>query len=80
MKSQSKILFGALLLAAAGCEGGYVAAGGDTGVYYGGDPWIENDVIVTGGDRPWYHDYPGAYVHPEYRGEDRGDRGDHRRR
>ena len=67
MKSPINILCSALLLLAAGCAGGYVAAGGDVG-YYGGDPWIENDVIVTGGGRPWYHDHPGAYAHPDYRG------------
>ncbi|HEY1793603.1 MAG TPA: hypothetical protein VGG34_11845 [Opitutaceae bacterium] len=46
----------------AGCAGGYVEGGG--GVYYGGDPWIDDQVIVTGGGHPWYHGHAGAYVHP----------------
>jgi hypothetical protein len=65
MKLSNKFLLCALILAGlelgsmTGCVG-YVGPG-DGGVYYGGDPWIHSDVIVTG--RGWYGGH-GGYVHP----------------
>jgi hypothetical protein len=67
MKHSNKYIFGALLLigfqlaSMTGCVGGYVGTGG--GVYYGGDPWIHNDVIISDGGRGWYGGH-GGYVHP----------------
>lgn len=64
MSHKNKFIFCALFLlsiqlgALTGCVG-YVGGGG---VYYGGDPWIHSDVIVTGG-RGWYG-HGGGYVHP----------------
>ena len=57
-----------------GCVGGYVATGG--GVYYGGDPWIRNDVVIEGGGRGWYggDHRGGAYVHPSSHGGDHNHR------
>lgn len=75
MKPLHKMILGAVLLtsiqlASTGCA---VEGGGGGGVYYGGDPWIDNDVIVTGGGRGWYgggDHKDGGYVHPG--GGDRG--------
>ena len=61
----------AILAASTGC----VAEGGGWGgdIEYGGGPWIQSDVIVTGGGRGWYggrndaHNDDHAdrgYVHP----------------
>jgi hypothetical protein len=60
MKHKTPFIVGALLLLGSitGCVG-YVGGGG---VYYGGGPWIHDDVIVTGG-RGWYGGH-GGYVHP----------------
>ena len=70
MKHTRKILplflvLGAIQFASTGCVGG----GGDGGVYYGGAPWVDNDVIVTGGGRGWFGGNDaghrdGGYVHP----------------
>jgi hypothetical protein len=70
MKHPRKILLGAVLATAAqftwtGCAG--PGDGGGGGVYYGGDPWIQSDVVVTGGGRGWFgggHNDRG-YVHPD---------------
>jgi hypothetical protein len=69
MKTPSKILCGALVLAGlplgllTGCVGGgYVEGGGYDGPYYGGG-WYDGTVVVGGGG--WYHDHGDrAYVHP----------------
>jgi hypothetical protein len=70
MKQTNKFIFATVLLiglqlgAVTGCVG-YVGGGGGGGVYYGGDPWIHTDVIVTGGGHPWYGGSGGrGYVHP----------------
>jgi hypothetical protein len=65
MKHTKNYIFALLLLVGGlqlgsltGCVG-YVGGGG---VYYGGDPWFHDDVIIGGG-RGWYG-HGGGYVHP----------------
>ena len=73
MKHSQSILIGTLAMAAIQfASTGCVADGGGGGggdVYYGGDPWVQTDVVVTGGGRGWYggrNDGHGdrGYVHP----------------
>ena len=46
-----------------GCVGGYVETGGPE--YYGGEPWIQTDVVVGGGSG-WYGGHrDNAYAHPD---------------
>ena len=73
MKHSSKSIFGLVIVAGlalgplAGCVGGYVEAGEP--VYYGGEPWVQTDVIVGGGGG-WYGGHrDNAYVHPDSRRE-----------
>jgi hypothetical protein len=71
MKNTLKSIFGLLFVAGLGmgpmaaCVGGYVEGGGP--VYYGGEPWVQADVVVGGGGG-WYGDHrDNAYVHPDAR-------------
>jgi hypothetical protein len=61
------VLIACLSVAAlTGCVGGYVEGGGGPD-YYGNGPWIDNNVVITGG-RGWYgHNNDHAYVHPNNR-------------
>ncbi|MGA2016848.1 MAG: hypothetical protein ABSH26_07805 [Opitutaceae bacterium] len=69
MNNTLKSVFGLFFItglglgAMTGCAGGYVEAGGP--VYYGGEPWVQTDVVVGGGGG-WYGDHrDNAYVHPD---------------
>lgn len=70
MKIPYRFILGSLIvtavqLAQTGCGGpGYDGGGG---VYYGDGPWIDNEVVVTGGGRGWFGGGArsgGGYVHP----------------
>jgi hypothetical protein len=74
MKNTSKSIFGLLVVAGlglglmTGCAGGYVEA--SEPVYYGGEPWVQTDVVIGGGGG-WYGEHrDNAYVHPDSRRND----------
>jgi hypothetical protein len=74
MKNTSRSIFGLLAVAGlglgpmTGCVGGYVEAGEP--VYYGGEPWVQTDVVIGGGGG-WYGEHrDNAYVHPDARRND----------
>ena len=69
MKHTLKTICGLLAVAGlqlgpmTGCVGGYVETGGPE--YYGGEPWIQTDVVVGGGGG-WYGGHrDNAYAHPD---------------
>jgi hypothetical protein len=71
MKNISRSILGLLTLSGLclgpmiGCAGGYVEA--SEPVYYGGDPWVQTDVVIGGGGG-WYGGHrDNAYVHPDAR-------------
>jgi hypothetical protein len=69
MKHTFKTIAGLLAVAGlqlgpmTGCVGGYVDSGGPE--YYGGEPWVQTDVVVGGGGG-WFGGHrDNAYAHPD---------------